>query len=329
MGSAVDDAIFSLLEGSVEARKGSAGACRAKAARIARNAPEVMLKITGYVRTGAGIKHHLDYVARHGALEVEDECGGVLSGKDAVKDLAKDWKRDIGDRKNEARMTTHIVLSMPPGTDPDSVKQAARKFAAKTFGDNYRYVFVLHTDEAHPHVHLTINNQGFDGRKLHIPKGRPQEWRESFAEEMRDLDVEAEATPRATRGVVRKKVKSAVHHMRKRGIRTETDKARVREALEERRGKPPKPRPWEAVIAERQKKVRKNWVRYARSLEETGREEDKAAAGNVYAFVRNMPSPKTERHDLHERIAQMRTNEESLSHARRPKERGRDEEAEM
>ena len=91
--------------------------------------------------------------------------------------------------------------------------------------------------------------------------------------------------------------------MRKRGVRAETDKSKVRELPEERRGKPPKPRPWEAKIAERQKMVRKNWYKTARTPEETGRENDKALAGNIYAFVRNMPPPTTERHVLEERIS--------------------------
>ncbi len=37
-----------------------------------------------------------------------------------------------------------------------------------------------------------------------MKKGDPQIWREGFAKELRARGVEAEATPRATRGVVKK-----------------------------------------------------------------------------------------------------------------------------
>ena len=46
-----------------------------------------------------------------------------------------------------------------------------------------------------PHVHLTIKNLGFDGKRLHVKKGLPQIWREHFACELERLGVAAEATP--------------------------------------------------------------------------------------------------------------------------------------
>ena len=52
----------------------------------------------------------------------------------------------------------------------------------------------LHTDTDSPHVHLTINNLGFDGKRLHVRKGLPQLWREQFACELDRLGVAAEAT---------------------------------------------------------------------------------------------------------------------------------------
>ena len=42
-----------------------------------------------------------------------------------------------------------------------------------------------------------------------MKKGDPQIWREGFAKELRARGVEAEATPRATRGVVKKGIDQA------------------------------------------------------------------------------------------------------------------------
>lgn len=331
MRSSVDDSLFDLFDGSVEARRG--GGLRRKADRVARGAPEVMVKITGYVRMGGGIKHHIDYISRHGKIECEDENGAVYSGKRDAKDLAEDWTTLSGNPKKEERLTTNIVLSMPPGTEPEAVKAAARRFAAKTFGENYSYVFALHTDENHPHVHLTVLNRGCDGRKLHIPKGKPQEWREAFAEEMRDQDVEAEATPRATRGVVRKKVKSAVHHMRKRGVAARTDARRVKEVMEERNGdRLEKSRPWEEKIAARQRRVRSNWLEAAKKFRETESREDDAFAENVVNFVRNMPPIKTERQVVAERLLERERAAESAlqgSQAQHVRAKQHEDEAEL
>ncbi len=84
---------------------------------------------------------------------------------------------------------------MPDGTEPKAVKQGVREFAKKTFADNHQYVFALHTDTDSPHVHLTVKNLGFDGKRLHVKKGLPQVWREGFAKEMERQGVAAGATP--------------------------------------------------------------------------------------------------------------------------------------
>jgi hypothetical protein len=45
---------------------------------------------------------------------------------------------------------------MPPGTSPQKVLAAVRKLAVNEFALQHRYALVLHTDEAHPHVHLVV-----------------------------------------------------------------------------------------------------------------------------------------------------------------------------
>ncbi|MBE8233615.1 MAG: relaxase/mobilization nuclease domain-containing protein, partial [Endozoicomonadaceae bacterium] len=114
----------------------------------------------------------------------------------AIHQLANDWHGDeYRQKKRNTRHNTHIVLSMPDSTEPKAVKQGVREFAKKTFADNHQYVFALHTDTDSPHVHLTVKNLGFDGKRLHVKKGLPQIWRELFAEEMEKQGIAAEATP--------------------------------------------------------------------------------------------------------------------------------------
>lgn len=291
--SLVDDTLADLLCGSVKARRGR-GDIRARARRVVNYTPEVMVKMTGNVRSGTRVASHMNYISRNGSLAFETEDGHILTSKEEVKELAKEWKKDADDTRPGARLTTNIVLSMPPGTDIDGLKEAARRFARRTFGDNYRYVFVLHTDEKHPHVHLTINNRGFDGRQLHIPKGKPQQWREAFAEELRDQDIEAEATPRAARGIVRKAVSRAVHHMRRRGVTPETDAGKAKEAGEMYRNKErAPPAPWEAAVVSVREKVRHKWITAAKLLNRTDDPVNRALARDMAAFVGAMPPPKT------------------------------------
>ena len=156
--------------------------------------PEVMVKISGHCRNATHIQSHFDYIGRNGQLEVEDELGQVYQDPKELHQMAKQWCSDTASLKRNTRHTTHIVLSMPNGTEPKALKHAAKSFALKVFAKNHQYVFALHTDTDSPHVHLTIKNLGFDGKRLHIKKGQPQIWREQFANELEQLGIAAEAT---------------------------------------------------------------------------------------------------------------------------------------
>ena len=97
--------------------------------------------------------------------------------------------------RRDAPVSLSIILSMPAGTDPGRVHDAARSFASTLFADRHPYVFALHTDEPHPHVHLTVRAMGRDGERLNPRKADLQLWRETFAAALRDRGVEAEADP--------------------------------------------------------------------------------------------------------------------------------------
>ena len=94
------------------------------------------------------------------------------------------------------------MLSMPRGTDPLTVQQAAREFAKIEFAD-HRYVMVLHEHQANPHVHLSVKAESKHGLRLNPRKADLQRWRETFAERLREQGIDAEATRQATRGEVR------------------------------------------------------------------------------------------------------------------------------
>jgi len=319
MGSLVDDTIADLLEGSVKFKRGRDGGSglRKRAGRIARRTPEVMIKISGNTKGAGHVLSHLEYISRQGKVDLETEQGEVLRGKEAVKQLHRHWTQDGGRRRKNTRDTTNIVLSMPAGTDPKKLKAAVRSFAKAQFGENYQYVMAQHTDAVHPHVHLTVKCLGFDGRRLQVKKGDPQIWREQFAKQLQHQGVEAEATPRAARGVVRKGVKQAIRHIRENGRVPEVDKAKVRQVIEEarkeRRGMITA-KPWEEKIRARQTQVRKGWLTAAQELHKSPDDKDKALAKALAGFVRDMPPLKTERHEIKEcLVAQLQSREKPLA----------------
>jgi len=168
---------------------------------VARRAPQVMVKVTGGGRGMKAIAAHLRYISKHGRLEMEDEQGQKAQGKDAVREMADDWRYggSFIPEHSGRREAFNIILSMPSGTDPLIVQKAAREFAQTELA-GHKFVMVLHDHQANPHVHLSVRAESQTGQRLNPRKADLRRWRETFAEKLRGWGIEAEATPRHLRG---------------------------------------------------------------------------------------------------------------------------------
>lgn len=305
-------------------------AMRAKLERIVRRAPEVMVKITGRAKGVAHLKSHLAYITRNGELDAETEQGATLAGRSGLKDLQQRWEDDAGldnRRRRDGSLSVNIILSMPAGTDAVAVKESARAFAIETFGDNHDYVFVQHLDDKHPHVHLTVRSLGHNGKRLNPRKADLQAWRERFAGELRLRGIAAEATPRRTRGRVRKADRGAVLAMRKREITSNVDRLARNEVLSEVRSGKTAKHPWDEQIKSRQDGIRRRYLDYAAELQRSGVPADFELARHVRQFVSDMPALETRRHALKKELSELvssqrRDTKQDLNSNSRGKPRG-------
>ena len=180
-------------------------AIRAQITRTTQKTPEVMVKITSKMGAGKGmvaIANHLDYISRNGKVNLEDHEGRLLNGRADVKDFKNDWAEDIPEI-SKRRETINVIFSMAKGTPAAEVKEAVRDYLKQEFGGKHEYVFALHTDTDNPHVHVCIKMQPIKKRskRLNPRKNDLQRWREGFAQSLRKVGIEANATPRKTRGV--------------------------------------------------------------------------------------------------------------------------------
>jgi len=185
----------------------------------AYKAPEVMVKIPKRKSNASGMKaakNHIDYISRNGKVELEDQDGNVHKGKKQIHDnILHSWKSLGIPEESKYRETLNVVLSMPPGTPHEAVKNAAREFAKEVFKE-HQYAFALHTDEKHPHVHICVTMRNIYGERMNPRKNDLHTWRVLFAEKMRDQGVECAATKRVHRGQWQKGVSSEIHHITKR-----------------------------------------------------------------------------------------------------------------
>ena len=170
-------------------------------ATVLRRAPQVMVKVTGGGRGMKAIAAHFKYISKNGRLDIEDDRGEKFWGKEALHDIADDWRLggtlidDIGYR----REAFNIMLSMPRGTDPLTVLKATQEFARIELAD-HKYVMVLHDHQANPHVHLSVRAESRHGKRLNPRKDDLRRWRETFAQRLREWGIDAEASRATTRG---------------------------------------------------------------------------------------------------------------------------------
>ena len=160
-----------------------------------------MVKVTGGGRGMGAIAAHFRYISKNGRLAFRDDRGVGHQDKEALHDLAEQWRLGgslIGDT-SPRREAFNLMLSMPRGTDAQIVLRAAREFAQIELKD-HRYVMVLHEHQENSHVHLSVRAESMDGKRLNPRKVDLHRWRETFAERLRGYGVEAEATREATRG---------------------------------------------------------------------------------------------------------------------------------
>ncbi|MEO6744475.1 MAG: conjugal transfer protein TraS [Caldimonas sp.] len=174
-------------------------------ATVLRRAPQVMVKVTGGGRGMKAIAAHFRYISKNGRLEIEDERGQVSHGREAVTELAEDWRfgGSLIEETSDRREAYNLMLSMPRGVDPLILQRAAREFASEELAD-YKYVMVLHDHQANPHVHISVRAESKHGKRLNPRKADLHRWRETFAEKLQGWGVDAEATRQATRGDVRR-----------------------------------------------------------------------------------------------------------------------------
>ena len=280
--------------------------------RTVRRVPEVMIKVSGGARTLRGVEDHLDYIGREGEGEIETDDGRRLREEGLAGELVREWDLDLEARRwhtqravaagrNPPKLVHNLVFSMPKGTPANKVLQAVRVFAREKFALQHRYAMALHTDQGHPHVHVVVKAVSEQGVRLNIRKATLREWRRDFAQYLRDLGIEANATERAVRGQTRSTKLDGIHRAAERGDSTyyrERAEAVARELstgrLTAEAGR--------ARLIETRNAVTEGWRSLAEWLDGHG---DAHLATTIRQFVRDMPPAKTDKEKIAEGLQEL------------------------
>lgn len=290
---------------------------KARLARVVKGAPEVMVKVSKPARhdktgnpihvtrgtEGVRVGQHLSYISRNGKLELENDRGEKFDGKQEIAAIYREWVDAHDEDRHNAmatdrtRITTSIVFSMPGSVNAIAVKDAVRSLAEQEFKGRHDYVMALHTDTKNPHVHLTVRTVGHDGVKLNFRKADLQHLRETFAQKLRQRGIEAEATPRHTRGVTRKGEATPVYKIRQRGGKPFIDARKKREVqrdLAANEGRLPQ-KPWDNALVARRNRVMSTYGNAARILEQSEDPADRALGEATRKYAARLTDVTTQR----------------------------------
>jgi hypothetical protein len=270
--------------------------------------PEVMVKVTGGGRRLGAVAAHLSYVSQHGKLDLESDDGQRVS-KVGQKEFLRSWHLELSPGQYRhprgqgfgtpgVKLVHNITFSMPAPTPPEAVLAATKAFAREKFGLKHRYVMALHTHQRHPHVHLVVKAEGIDGRRLHIDKAMLREWRQDFAQEMRNQGIAANATPRSVRGQTKRAAKDVFYRTQRRG-RSYALRERLDCVVPELRATTPITDPARARLLETRRAVLEGWNVVASKLEGQG---EIVLGGHVRYFAMHLPPVLTDRERLAEQF---------------------------
>jgi len=260
-----------------------------------------VVKVSGGARTLRGVASHFDYIGREGRGDIETDDGQVVHEKGIENVLLKEWDLDLpvgrgrraaaGRDRKPPKLVHNLVFSMPEGTPPEKLRKAVRTFASKEFGLRHRYAMALHTDQRHPHVHVVVKAVSEEGERLNIRKATLRQWRQAFAQCLRDVGVEANATERAVRGAITPRKPDGIHRSARRGASTHMQH-RAETVAHELARRAFRAEPGKRTLVVTREAVLRGWLGLADALDAKGNRGDAAA---IRRFATSMPPPLTER----------------------------------
>lgn len=131
------------------------------------------IKETSGKNPAAHLKKNIFYICNP-----EKTQGGIYIGGNAGISPEEIYRTMIRNKeywqKTDKAQAYHYMLCFPPDckVDEDLAYQIAKEFCEELLKDDYYYVFAVHNDKPHMHVHITFDSVSRkDGYKFHSPKG--------------------------------------------------------------------------------------------------------------------------------------------------------------
>ncbi|MBX5242750.1 relaxase/mobilization nuclease domain-containing protein [Rhizobium sp. NLR22b] len=209
--------------------------------------PEAAQAIVHIVRGGgcqtiSRICKQWQYLSQNGKVQLRrsERYGGGVMEVDEFETQARAWAEQTGKYIEGQRLidghqelTTHIIVSFPPGTNEEDAHAAGRAWAEAMFGlgrnrigdgaddtsdmfplqnawrdrPEWDYVTAFHTNRPHPHLHVVLNRRALSARGEWLAISHRNQFlnydtlREGLADVAYEYGIALDATSREQRGL--------------------------------------------------------------------------------------------------------------------------------
>lgn len=146
--------------------------------------PQAVVKVIGFTHSQKSIRRQVNYITRDGQM-LENQAAALDGGDGLADRVIEDWGKKAEPQKTKNgkpdRLSMHLAIAMPAGTDVEDFREIAREWGERVFPGR-QYVYAVHEDKQHPHAHFLVALRDDNGKKLNPRKDDLQAWREAFAE---------------------------------------------------------------------------------------------------------------------------------------------------
>ncbi|MCP1101993.1 hypothetical protein M2454_000786 [Aequitasia blattaphilus] len=111
-----------------------------------------------HIKENSHLYNNIKYILDEKKTKAGQLVGGN-AGSEAIEIYNNFMDTKIDFEKTDGRKGYHFVISFKPGeVDEETAYKVVEDFCKAYLGENYDYVFVIHTDQAHIHGHITFNS---------------------------------------------------------------------------------------------------------------------------------------------------------------------------
>ena len=262
---------------------------------VINKAPEVVVKITGKSNGLKTLKNHLDYISRNGKLELQDENGQPLIGRQDINKLLIGLKEKKIPEDSKHREYIHVLFSMPANTPESQLKASVQQFCKEEFS-NRNYVMAYHDDTDHSHMHVAVSTRDKNipliiggEERLSPRKNDLFRWRQGFADKLRENGIDAAASERRHRFNYRKSENATVRQIKDKTSNTPQVTKELADEIKTALKTGIRPtNPALAKAEANKKEALEGWQKVAENLDASG---DPELAKKVRAFMAEADKP--------------------------------------